>query len=809
MPSSPEPEPTTAPRSRPAPRPALLAALVAVLAAAVFAPAVGGEYLLDDRTLILNNPFAHGLSHWTHWFSTDFWDAGNAFANMQARVVYYRPLVSASYAIDWALGGGSAVVFHLTNLVWYGATSALVFLALRRWLGSWRPALVAALLVAVHPTRAESVAWIAGRTDVMCATWMLLASCGIALRLRGRRAGIVLEVLATIASYLTKELAVVLPAFAAVEIWVAAGRPPLDARFVRTLLAKSAPQLAVAIAYLVARQFVFPITGLAGPPRALQNPWTHVGLVLETFGRAAGLIFFPRHLTIDQGPIRIHDHHFLYSTPYLILGAVALAGSAAIVLLARRRAPGVAVGTLFFLVAFLPTSNVALTQLTTVVSARFLFVPLLGVALAAGVAAQHAPRHWWRVMGGLAVAAGVALAASSVTRAQDFGDEHRFWSRAAALDPDSQTAAANQLRLAFGDRDNHKAFRLAVQAYALAQRDYAYLGDEAAFALQALDALAALTPDADSQRLRTLADFHAALADPARTSARLSLPELTLELDMSSPRARARLHEHEPVILVTRADLLSRLGDDAAAMALAKRATAECGLCAGVGVRAAIVLARGADYAAARRTSDELMQRLGGASAHAARESDRVGRPLAPARRGGRTAGTHRARQGAVTARSERAGLRGAGAARGGDRRRAGRGRGLRRARVARRPPRRRAARARAPHAARAHRRAGAQVVAGHGLGGAGARRRVGPTIDSSNAALRTKTTRAPRLVSQGPSRSTGKAGHVTRTIRWRPSRRYSARCCTPGPSFPPAPCRSGRTSRSCRRRSDRRSPAS
>src|SRR6185436_6581678 len=120
---------------------------------------------------------------------------------------------------------GTPAWFHIMNLVWHGVVGGLAFLVLRRWLGAHWPALVGALLFVVHPTKAESVAWISGRTDVICMIAVLLASQGIARRLRGERGGLLLEFAGTLLAYTTKEQAIVLPAFAAIEAWVASGRP--------------------------------------------------------------------------------------------------------------------------------------------------------------------------------------------------------------------------------------------------------------------------------------------------------------------------------------------------------------------------------------------------------------------------------------------------------------------------------------------------------------------------------------------------------------------------------------------------------
>src|SRR5258706_2102676 len=164
---------------------AVLAVGVAAAGVAPFVPAISGGFLYDDRPLIADNVHVQTFADWARWLTHDFWDVNEEVKRFGARMIYWRPGVSASYAFDWQLGQGSPVVFHAMNLIWHALASCLAFFALRRWIASPLPAVVAALIFAVHPTKVESVAWIAGRTDGLCAVAMLTASLGAARRLGG------------------------------------------------------------------------------------------------------------------------------------------------------------------------------------------------------------------------------------------------------------------------------------------------------------------------------------------------------------------------------------------------------------------------------------------------------------------------------------------------------------------------------------------------------------------------------------------------------------------------------------------------
>lgn len=88
---------------------------------------------------------------------------------------YYRPLIFVSYLFDQALGGETPFWLHASVIGWHGLNTLLVFLLARRLFpGEWLIASGGALLFAVFPVHVESVAWMAGRSDVIVCTLMLL-----------------------------------------------------------------------------------------------------------------------------------------------------------------------------------------------------------------------------------------------------------------------------------------------------------------------------------------------------------------------------------------------------------------------------------------------------------------------------------------------------------------------------------------------------------------------------------------------------------------------------------------------------------
>jgi hypothetical protein len=108
----------------------------------------------DDDLYVTANLKAQAGLGWT----TVKW----AFANPVAS--NWHPLTVLTHALDCQLFGLRPWGHHLINVLLHAASTAMVFLFLRRLTSAtWRSAMVAALF-GWHALHVESVAWVAGKT---------------------------------------------------------------------------------------------------------------------------------------------------------------------------------------------------------------------------------------------------------------------------------------------------------------------------------------------------------------------------------------------------------------------------------------------------------------------------------------------------------------------------------------------------------------------------------------------------------------------------------------------------------------------
>jgi Flp pilus assembly protein TadD len=130
----------------------------------VFGQATSFEFVTyDDPVLVYDNPHIVGglNAESVVWALTSF------------HLSNWHPLTSLSHILDWEMWGNDPGGHHLTSVVLHAAAVVMLFLAFRRLTGNLWPSALVAVLFAVHPLRAESVAWVAERKDVLSGLmWM-------------------------------------------------------------------------------------------------------------------------------------------------------------------------------------------------------------------------------------------------------------------------------------------------------------------------------------------------------------------------------------------------------------------------------------------------------------------------------------------------------------------------------------------------------------------------------------------------------------------------------------------------------------
>lgn len=192
--------------------------------------------------------------------------AGTRFTGV---ALFYRPVASLSYALDYWLWGLSPVGYHLTNLALHAAAAVLVAVAVAAVTDRPAAGWLAAAGFALHPMTAEVVPTAARRHDVLVAVFVLAAlTLFVRSRARGSRRALAGALGAYALALGVKETALFFPGL--VVAWVAIRRlPARPLAAAREALWAAVPFALVTAAYLAVRAAV--LGGLGGyrTPRPL------------------------------------------------------------------------------------------------------------------------------------------------------------------------------------------------------------------------------------------------------------------------------------------------------------------------------------------------------------------------------------------------------------------------------------------------------------------------------------------------------------------------------------------------------------
>jgi protein O-mannosyl-transferase len=417
---------------------------LALVAMVVFLPGLDGAFLdWDDRENFLHNPHYRGLGiAQLRWMLTT------------SRTGHWIPLTWLTLAVDWRLWGMEPFGYHLTSLILHGAAGALLYLVAVRLLARAQPhasrlavtlgAAAAALLFAVHPLRAESVAWITERRDLVSGFFYLLTVlCYLVMLERAggaRRLWYGAALAAYVLALLSKSIVISLPLVLLVldvyplgRLTAATWRSPEG----RRVLLEKAPFLAAALVLTVLTAVSF---------RSRLSPLDHYGPGARLGMAAYSLMFYvwktvvPADLSpVYELPWRVSllDATFLTATIVVVLGLIGL-------LAARRWWPaGLAVGLVYAL-GLAPVSGLAHAG-PQLVADRYSYLATLGLALLLGGALMAVMRReaagelrpgLARLVVGTMGAWLVILSMLTVAQVMVWHDDRTLWEHALAIDPE-------------------------------------------------------------------------------------------------------------------------------------------------------------------------------------------------------------------------------------------------------------------------------------------------------------------------------------------------------------------------------------
>jgi protein O-mannosyl-transferase len=402
-----------------------IAAALVLLTCVVFGQTLGHEFVnFDDPFYVTENPHVQrGLT-----------SAGVRWAFTHTVSNNWHPLTTLSHMADAQLFGQKAGAHHFTNVLLHTATVLLLFGFLDRVTGAlWRSGFVAALF-AIHPLRAESVAWISERKDVLSGLFCMLTLWAYArYAAKPSTSRYVAIVVLFACGLMSKPMLVTVPlVLLLLDYWPLRRHQPL-----RKLIIEKLPLVALSAASAVATVFV---QGTAITWVETISIWARLGNAVTSAFTYIRQLFWPFHLS----PYYPHPKELLPLASVVVAGLVLAAITLLVARYGRERRYLIS-GWLWYLVTLVPV--IGIVQVGAQAHAdRYTYLPHIGlyVMLVWGVADLSGR---WRYRQPILAAAGalavVCLAARAWSQTTIWHDGEKLWRHALSVTANNYVAHRN------------------------------------------------------------------------------------------------------------------------------------------------------------------------------------------------------------------------------------------------------------------------------------------------------------------------------------------------------------------------------
>ncbi|HEY4283844.1 MAG TPA: tetratricopeptide repeat protein [Chthoniobacterales bacterium] len=377
-----------------------------------------------------------------------------AFTHTHAR--NWHPLTTISHMLDCQLFGLDPAGHHLVNVLLHALAVLLLFSVLNGMTGAVWPSAFVAAVFAIHPLRAESVAWISERKDVLSGVFFMLTLGAYVRYVRDQRLGrYLVTAVFFVFALMSKPTVVMLPVLLLLlDFW------PLN-RFRAEFDVQSADPGSIsarALAFVRSRIFLEKIplillsVGAGIATLMAQRQTVQYGHGLSFAGRISNAVL--SCVIYLQQTIWPHNLAAFYpdlsdrvSIGAVILSALLLVGITGLAFWMRRRHPCLTVGWCWYLVSLLPVIGIVQVGIQGRAD-RYTYLPQLGVGIAIAWTVAELPgrnsRAWRGSFAIVAVLIVALLARLAAIQAGFWKDSESLWTHALSVN-DSNDIAHNNI----------------------------------------------------------------------------------------------------------------------------------------------------------------------------------------------------------------------------------------------------------------------------------------------------------------------------------------------------------------------------
>jgi tetratricopeptide (TPR) repeat protein len=345
-------------------------AIIGLTVTLSYLPTFTGGFLLDDHRLIRNNPHITESRPLTSYFAQEDGIVERENTDNE-HTGYYRPLTTLTYKLDYKIWGMRPQGLRTTNVLLHILTCLVLCKLILFLVNDRQAAFWATLLYAIHPVNTESVSWVCARNNILV-TLLFLVAFYVYVKGQERAWPLygVISAMFFAMALLSKELGLlVFPCiFLYQRLLVKNSRP------IRHEVVTYVPFLLIGTGYFLLRKMV--IGSWLTPPGEMPL-WERLFFVSYLMAWDFRLIFVPH---------RLHNFIVNYPSSYLnwhVLASFLVICLLGIVIWKARKDRFLIFCVLSFCVTLLPTLNIIPIPSVSLISMRWLYLPMVFVFLAA------------------------------------------------------------------------------------------------------------------------------------------------------------------------------------------------------------------------------------------------------------------------------------------------------------------------------------------------------------------------------------------------------------------------------------------
>ncbi|MDD5005118.1 MAG: tetratricopeptide repeat protein [Candidatus Omnitrophica bacterium] len=342
----------------------------------------------DDNYVVVRNSFISSWKNFPSLFTKNYLsDPDTIIFDSYHRTDYgsseitYRPVVTLSYMVDYALWRLYSPGFHLTSILLHTLNAILLYLFVLTILKNHSLALFSSLFFAVHPINTEAVNYISAREELLVVFFLLSAFMLYVYHKRYDGPKRIICYLGSCFSFclalFSKEMAITFPILIMLYDFYFEFNASIK-EMISKMKYRYLGYIAVAVFYLIVYFFVFSPRLNLDMVYAGGSIHTHLFTSLKILARYVTAFFIPFNISIVPSFYAPVAKTFNYE---VLLSAVILALLAIMALRIYRYSKLASFGIMWFFITILPVSNLII-HLVNMFSFRYMYLPAVGLCLA-------------------------------------------------------------------------------------------------------------------------------------------------------------------------------------------------------------------------------------------------------------------------------------------------------------------------------------------------------------------------------------------------------------------------------------------